>query len=128
MFEQVTKNIKISVRTRYNGLVEHNYKSYHAFSYFISIENNSKETVQLTERFWNIFDSLNEPEYVAGEGVVGQTPIIRPTETYNYRSNCFLISTSGAMSGSYKMINTKTLEEFFVTIPTFQLNTTPALN
>lgn len=128
MFQQITKNIKISVRTRYNGLVSHNNKDYHAFSYFVSIENNSRETVQLLERFWNIFDSLNEPEFVSGEGVVGQTPIIRPGESYNYRSNCFLISTTGAMSGNYKMINTHTLEEFFVAIPTFQLNALPSLS
>jgi len=128
MFEQVTKNIKISVRTRYNGLVNHNNKAYHAFSYFVSIENLSNETVQLLERFWHIFDALNQTEYVSGEGVVGQTPVIRPNETYNYRSNCFLIASSGSMSGNYKMINTKTLEEFFVAIPTFQLNTTASLN
>ena len=128
MFQQVTKKIKISVRTKYNGLVAHNAKNYHAFSYFISIENKSKETVQLIERFWNIHDSLNITEHISGDGVVGQTPVIRPNEEYNYRSNCFLISTTGSMSGSYKMINTNSLEEFFVTIPTFQLNTKPSIN
>jgi len=128
MFQQVTKNIKISVRTKYNGLVSHNRKNYHAFSYFVSIENNSKETVQLLERFWNIYDSLNITEHVSGEGVVGQTPIIRPNEEYNYRSNCFLVSSAGSMSGEYKMINTNTLEEFLVTIPTFQLITNATLN
>lgn len=128
MFQQVTENIKISVRTKYNGMVAHNHTNYHAFSYFISIENNSKETVQLLERFWTIFDALNEIEFVAGEGVVGQKPIIRPTEEYNYQSNCFLVASHGAMSGSYKMIKSNTLEEIFVTIPTFQLNAKPSLN
>jgi len=128
MFQQVTENIKISVRTKYNGMVVHNFTNYHAFSYFISIENNSKETVQLLERFWNIFDGLNETEYVAGEGVVGQKPIIRPTEEYNYQSNCFLVSEHGSMSGSYKMIKSNYLEEIFVAVPTFQLNATPVLN
>ncbi len=128
MFQQVTKNIKISVKAKYNGLVKHNHKDYHAFSYFVSIENNSKETIQLLERFWNIHDSLNQTEHVQGEGVVGQLPVIRPNEEYHYRSNCFLTSTLGSMSGNYKMINTNTLEEFFVTIPTFQLVTGSSLN
>lgn len=128
MFQQVTKNIKISVRTNYNGIVNHGHLNYHAFSYFITIENNSKDTVQLLERYWNIFDSLKDPEYIEGPGVVGQTPVLHPNDEYNYTSNCFLTSTIGAMGGSYKMTNLNTFEEFLVTIPTFQLSTNPTLN
>jgi len=128
MFQQVTKNIKISVKTTYNGVAPHGNLNYHAFSYYITIENNSKETVQLLERYWTIFDSLKDIEFVEGAGVVGQTPILQPTDEYSYSSNCFLISTIGSMSGSYKMINLTTSEEFLVTIPTFQLTTTPTLN
>jgi len=128
MFEQITENIKISVKANYNGVIPHGDFNYHAFSYFITIENKSKDTVQLLERYWNIFDSLKDPEYVEGPGVVGQTPILQPNDEYNYTSNCFLASTIGAMSGSYKMINRTTSEEFLVTIPTFQLTTSPTLN
>ncbi|WGH74205.1 Co2+/Mg2+ efflux protein ApaG [Tenacibaculum tangerinum] len=128
MFQQVTKGIKISVKTSFLGAVYRGEQQYNAFSYFISIENNSKDTVQLLERFWVIFDALNDIEYVEGEGVVGETPILQPNDIYNYRSNCFLLSTTGAMGGNYKMINTETLEEFLVIIPTFQLTTTPTLN
>ena len=128
MFQQVTENIKISVKTTYNGTVPHGPLNYHAFSYFITIENNSKETVQLLERYWNIYDSLKDTEFIEGQGVVGQTPILQPNDEYSYTSNCFLISTIGAMGGSYKMVNLTTSEEFLVTIPTFQLTTTPTLN
>jgi ApaG protein len=128
MFQQITKGIKISVKTVYNGIIYRGYVQHHAFSYFITIKNNSKDTVQLLERFWTIYDSLNETEHVAGEGVVGQTPILKPKEEYNYRSNCFLISSIGSMKGNYKMINIKTNKEFLVDIPNFQLITTPTLN
>lgn len=128
MFQQITKGIKISVKTIYNGTMYRGNQEYYAFSYFVTIENRSKDTVQLTERFWNIFDSLNNPEFVEGEGVVGQTPILKPNDQYNYKSNCFLKSAIGSMSGFYKMINLRTKEEFMVTIPTFQLTTTPSLN
>jgi len=128
MFQQITKGIKISVKTTYNGTIYRGYLQHYAFSYFVSIKNNSKDTVQLLERFWTIFDALNEDEFVEGEGVVGQTPIIKPNGEYNYRSNCFLLSPIGAMTGKYKMINTNTQEEFLVDIPTFQLITTPTLN
>lgn len=128
MFQQITKGIKISIKTTFNGLIYRGYQQYYSFSYYVFIENNSKDTVKLLERFWTIFDSLNNTEYVEGEGVIGETPVLKPNETYNYRSNCFLLSTTGAMKGNYKMINPDTLEEFLVIIPTFQLTTTPTLN
>lgn len=128
MFQQITKGIKISVKTEYNGTRYRGHTTFYAFSYFISIENISSQTVKLLERFWTIYDSLNSVEHINGEGVVGQTPVIKPNEIYEYQSNCFLVSSVGSMSGKYKMIDISTYEEFFVDIPTFQLTTTPRLN
>jgi ApaG protein len=123
MIQQITKGIKISVKTKYNGTSYRNNRLYYIFAYFITIENKSSETVQLTDRFWKIFDSLNITEIVKGEGVVGQTPVLRPNAVYNYSSGCFLESKMGAMKGYYTMKNIETLEEFKVFIPTFQLIT-----
>ena len=123
MVEQITKGIKIIVETKYNGTSYRNNRLYYVFAYFITIENNSEQTVQLTDRFWQIFDSLNRTEIVEGEGVVGQTPILKPNETYSYSSGCFLESNIGSMKGFYTMKNTETFEQFKVTIPTFQLLT-----
>ncbi len=123
MVEQITKGIKIIVETKYNGTSYRNNRLYYVFAYFITIENNSEQTVQLTDRFWQIFDSLNKTEIVEGEGVVGQTPILKPNETYSYSSGCFLESNIGSMKGFYIMQNTETLEQLKVIIPTFQLLT-----
>tara|TARA_B110000091_G_C13672338_1_gene414282 strand:- start:552 stop:938 length:387 start_codon:yes stop_codon:yes gene_type:complete len=123
MIQQITKGIKISVKTKYNGTSYRNNRLYYIFAYFITIENKSSETVQLTDRFWKIFDSLNITEIVKGEGVVGQTPVLRPNDVYTYNSGCFLESKMGAMKGYYTMKNIKTFEEFKVFIPTFQLST-----
>lgn len=123
MVEQITQGIKISVKTKYNGTSYRNNRLYYVFAYFITIENKSSETVKLTDRFWTIYDSLNETEIVSGEGVVGQTPILQPNDTYNYSSGCFLTSSIGAMRGFYTMINTETYKQFKVVIPTFQLTT-----
>lgn len=123
MVEQITKGIKISVKTKYNGTSYRNNRLYYVFAYFITIENNSPNTVQLTSRFWKIFDSLNKIEIVEGEGVVGQTPILKPNDQYSYSSGCFLESNLGAMKGYYYMENFDTLEKIKVIIPTFQLST-----
>jgi ApaG protein len=127
MINQITKGIKVSVKTKYDGTSYRNNRLYYIFAYFITIENESSETVQLTDRFWQIFDSLNNTEIVKGEGVVGQTPILLPNDNYTYSSGCFLESTMGSMKGYYTMVNTETLEKFKVFIPTFQL-TTPILS
>lgn len=128
MVQQITKGIKISVKTKYDGTLYRNYRLYYNFSYYITIENKSLETVQLTDRFWKIFDSLNTIEIVEGEGVVGQTPILEPQDTYKYKSGCFLLSTRGAMTGFYTMVNVETQQAFDVKIPTFQLSTPVSLN
>jgi len=123
MVEQITKGIKIKVKTKYNGTSYRNNRLYYVFAYFITIENKSAQTVQLTNRFWQIFDSLNKTEIIEGKGVVGQTPILKPNDNYSYSSGCFLESNIGSMNGYYTMQNTETLEQFKVIIPTFQLST-----
>ena len=128
MVQLITNGIKISVKTRYNGKIDQGENQYNAFSYYISIENETIDTVQLLERFWEISDALNDKEFVAGEGVVGQKPILNPKGQYTYRSNCFLLGDTGSMKGTFKMINTKNNTLFQVIIPTFQLSTTSFLN
>ncbi|MBI9040429.1 Co2+/Mg2+ efflux protein ApaG [Lutibacter sp.] len=121
MVQQVTNGIKISVISNFEGTSYRNYKLYYGFSYQVTIENQSNDTVQLLERQWKIFDSLNNVEIVEGSGVVGKKPILKPTEIHTYGSNCFLTSPIGAMKGYYKMINFTTSKLFKVYIPTFQL-------
>lgn len=123
MVEQITKGVKISVKTKYNGTSYRNNRLYYVFAYFVNIENYSSKTIELTHRFWEIFDSLNKTEFVEGEGVIGQTPVLKPNDTYSYSSGCFLESNVGAMKGFYTMKDVKTSEQFKVAIPTFQLAT-----
>ncbi|WP_139958901.1 Co2+/Mg2+ efflux protein ApaG [Flavicella sediminum] len=128
MVQKVTKGIKISVHTNYEGLHVRNENKLYAFSYFITIENQSSDIVQLISRKWEIFDSLNEKEIVIGDGVIGQIPILEPKETYTYRSNCFLDSSIGSMKGHFNMINFTSKTQFKVHIPTFQLTVNEVLN
>jgi len=121
MVQQVTNGIKISVSSNFEGTSYQNSKLYYAFSYQITIENQSNETVQLLERHWKIYDSLNKTEIVEGAGVIGRKPILNPSEIHRYSSNCFLNSPIGAMKGFYSMVNISTSKAFKVYIPTFQL-------
>ena len=128
MTEQVTKGIKISVKTEFEGTFYKNERINYAFSYEISIENLSGDTTQLLAREWTIMDSLNDTETITGEGVVGETPIILPGGSHSYKSGCILRSPNGSMKGFYLMKNNSTSNQFKVTIPAFKLNAAFAQN
>jgi ApaG protein len=128
MVSQITRGIKISVLTTFEGTYFKNHKIHFAFSYEISIENHSKDSVQLTSRHWEIFDSLNDLETVDGEGVIGKKPVLKPGETHTYSSGCLLSSPFGAMRGHFNMINFTTTKNFKVIVPTFKLSAPFALN
>ncbi|TDN81811.1 uncharacterized protein affecting Mg2+/Co2+ transport [Salegentibacter sp. 24] len=128
MIQQVTRGIKISVKTNFEGTFLKHLGSRFAFSYYITIENQSNDSVQLTSRFWKIKDALNHTEIVQGEGVIGQKPVLKPGESHNYQSGCLLSSPFGSMSGYYNMVSFSSTRKFRVKIPTFKLSAPFALN
>jgi ApaG protein len=128
MVTQITRGIKISVKTSFEGTYFKNYKLHFAFSYDITIENHSKDSVQLISRHWEIFDSLNSNEIVDGEGVIGKKPVLKPGESHTYNSGCLLSSPHGAMRGFFNMINFTSTKNFKVIVPSFRLNAPFALN
>ena len=128
MIQQVTRGIKISVQTSFEGTFYKNYKMHFAFTYVITIENQSKDYVQLNTRHWRIKDSLNRTEHVDGEGVIGKKPVLKPGQSHSYQSGCLLSSPFGNMSGFYNMVNFTTSNQFSVIIPAFKLSAPFALN
>jgi ApaG protein len=128
MVTQITRGIKISVLTNFEGTYFKNHKMHFAFSYHITIENHSKDSVQLTTRHWEIYDALNQIEFVDGEGVIGKKPVIKPGETHTYSSGCLLCAPIGAMNGYFEMINFTTTKSFKVIVPSFRFSAPFALN
>ena len=112
MVSQITKGIKISVLTSFEGTYFKNYKIHFA----------------LTTRHWEIYDALNNIEVVDGEGVIGEKPVIKPGESYTYSSGCLLSSPIGAMKGYFNMVNFTSTRSFRVIIPTFKLSAPFAIN
>ena len=128
MVQQVTRGIKISVETNFEGTFYKNYKIQFAYGYKVTIENQSKDSVQLYAREWVILDALNNDEIVTGEGVIGKKPVLKPGESHTYTSGCLLTSPFGAMHGFYNMVNFTTTKKFKVAIPSFKLSAPFALN
>jgi len=126
--QQVTCGIKISVETTFEGTFYKNYKVNFAFGYKVTIENQSKDSVQLNSRYWEVLDALNNIEIIEGEGVIGRKPVLKPGESHTYNSGCLLTSPFGSMQGHYNMVNFSNTNKFKVTIPSFKLSAPFALN
>ena len=102
-------------------------KSLFFFSYDVKIMNNGKDTVQLKDRYWNITDAKNNTEEIRGPGVIGNQPVIKPGQSYEYKSFCPLKTEFGVMHGHFgmktsngKKFNAK-INPFRLTIP-FSVN------
>jgi len=128
LIQQITKGIKISVETKFEGSFLKDQILHHAFMYFITIENQGKDVVQLLSRHWKILESVSRPQYVNGNGVVGKKPVIKPGESNTYQSGSLITSPLGSMTGTYIMINFSTAKKFNVDVPSFKLSVPYILN
>ena len=93
----------------------------YTFAYSITITNSGDVPAQLISRHWIITNELGEIEEVKGLGVVGQQPLLRPGESFEYTSGCRLRTASGSMKGSYFCV-AEDGERFEVEIPLFVLD------
>ena len=89
--------------------------------YRVMIENQGLETVRLVSRHWMIMNARGELTEVKGLGVVGDQPVLKPGESYEYTSGAPLDTPSGMMGGTYQM-ERESGEQFNVEIPTFSLD------
>lgn len=103
----LTRGIRILVRPQLSQTDSKAEGSLFVYSYFITIINEGMETVQLTSRHWIIKDGFNKVNHVVGDGVVGQKPVMRPGEKFDYSSFCPLNTPTGSMKGSFQMANEK---------------------
>lgn len=119
MVTAITKGIKISVISKFEGFARGNEK--YVFSYKIHIENNSNDTVQLLRRHWFIYDSNGAQREVEGKGVIGEQPILTPNEFHQYSSWSPLATEIGMMHGTFLMQRESDSSTFKVIVPEFQL-------
>ncbi len=119
MVTSITHGVKVSVETFFQA--DYSNKGEFIFAYRITIENNSENTFQLMRRHWHIYDAIGVWREVEGEGVVGETPVIKPGQLHQYVSGCHLIAPMGKMKGTYQMARKPNGELFDVVIPEFEM-------
>lgn len=121
MFSTTTFDIKVSVVPQYDTKNSFPAENRFIFRYNIIIENLGRDAVQLLRRKWLIFDLGFGFTEVAGEGVIGLTPIIEPGDNFTYFSNVLLRSGVGNMSGFFYCQNLLTKETLEIEVPKFNL-------
>lgn len=121
MYEQLTRDIKVTVKPFYLEDQSSPEESHFVWAYHVKIENSGIETVQLRNRYWRITDAIGRVQEVRGPGVVGEQPVLHPGDDFEYTSGTPLQTPSGIMVGTYQMESTD--GEFFdVDIPAFSLD------
>jgi ApaG protein len=127
MSTAITNGIRVTVSTVYvpsqSAPTAHRY----VFAYTIRIANEGTQTAQLKSRHWIITHGTGKIEEVRGPGVVGQQPVLKPGEHFEYTSGCVLETPRGTMRGTYQMVANDG-GSFDAEIATFQLAMPHSLN
>ena len=121
MYQETTRDITITVEPIYLEDQSDPSQNHFVWAYQVSITNEGLETVQLLTRHWKITDSAGRTQEVRGPGVVGEQPVLKPGESYEYASGTPLSTPSGIMVGTYQM-QCSGGETFDVAIPAFSLD------
>ena len=95
--------------------------SRYVFAYTITITNSGTVPAQLVSRHWVITDSNNQVQEVRGAGVIGEQPLLRPNESFQYTSGTAIATPVGTMRGSYQMVAQDGVQ-FDAPIPEFTLS------
>lgn len=93
----------------------------YVFAYQIKITNTGSATAQLISRVWNVNDANGHTEKVKGLGVVGQQPLLKPGDVFEYTSGTRLRTPTGTMHGSFFCV-AEDGEKFDVDVPMFVLD------
>lgn len=91
----------------------------HVFVYFITITNESDETVTIKGRKWVVREASGDTIAVEGDGVVGEFPRLEPGEQFHYNSS-HTIATDAVAEGAYLGL-TAAGEAVFTRIPAFTM-------
>ena len=121
-YRAVTREIEVKASPRFLPDRSSPENGYFFWAYTIEITNRGATTVQLKTRHWKITDAHGKLQEVRGAGVVGEEPVLKPGENFEYTSGVPLPTPSGFMTGTYGMV-TASGEEFDIDIPAFSLDT-----
>jgi ApaG protein len=120
-YRAVTRQIEVKVVPRFLPDRSSPENGYFFWAYTITLTNLGRQTAQLKTRYWRITDAQGRLQEVRGDGVVGEQPVLKPGENFEYTSGVPLPTPSGFMTGTYGMVSDAG-ENFDIEIPAFSLD------
>jgi len=96
--------ISVSARSSYVPEQSDEEAGRFVFAYTITITNTGTVAARLVSRHWIITDSDSHVQEVRGTGVVGEQPLLKPHESFEYTSGTAIATPVGTMRGSYQMV------------------------
>ena len=127
MSNAITNGIRVTVSSNYIPAQSAPKARRYVFAYSVRIANEGTEAAQLKSRHWIITDGNGKVEQVRGPGVVGEQPMLKPGEHFDYTSGCVLETPRGSMEGTFQMVRSDGTE-FDATIAPFALMLPYSLN
>jgi ApaG protein len=121
MASEKKHEITVTARTIYVPEQSDPGKARYVFAYVITIKNTGSVAAQLISRHWIITDANHEVQEVRGLGVIGEQPLLKPDESFEYTSGTAIATAVGTMRGSYQMVGEDGLQ-FEAPIPEFTLS------
>jgi len=104
MAESRKHHITVTTRTQFIPEQSDESAERFVFAYTITITNTGQVAAQLISRHWVISDAHDKVQEVRGLGVVGEQPLLKPGEQFEYTSGTSIATPVGAMKGSYQMV------------------------
>ncbi len=111
----------VEVKPQYLAEQSAPHEDLYVFAYTITITNIGEVAAQLISRTWNVNDATGHTERVKGLGVVGQQPLLKPGQSFEYTSGTRLRTPTGTMHGSFFCV-AEDGEKFDADIPMFVLD------
>jgi ApaG protein len=101
-----SKKYEIQVTTQVEYIPEQSSEEQdrYVFAYTITITNTGSIPAQLISRHWVITDATSSVQEVRGLGVVGEQPLLKPGESFEYTSGSAIATPVGTMKGTYQMV------------------------
>ena len=104
MGDSIKNHITVTVHTAFLPEQSDLEQERYVFAYTVTITNTGTLPAQLVSRHWIITDADERVQEVRGIGVVGEQPLLRPGESFEYTSGTALNTAVGTMQGTYQMI------------------------
>jgi ApaG protein len=121
MASQKKYEITVTTRTAYLPEQSEPESGRYVFAYTITLRNTGSVAAQLISRHWIITDANSQVQEVRGLGVVGEQPLLKPDESFEYSSGAAIATPVGTMRGSYQMAAEDGLQ-FDTPVPEFTLS------